>query len=189
MDFIEKIPAVIKVNIPFESVIAPISTVVLTVTIIYPYLLYTIAYKFPDLFKKILSQKALILITSTTRTIQILFFIFEGLRTGISVHSFPIAFMLGMIGQILNTLIYKKFGAVRAYYGWELGLDNNPPADGFPLNLEHAQYKGCMFSILGFYFLFVPSFKLSCFATLWTMMYFYITLIESTVCGRKEKTE
>lgn len=178
----------IHIDIPYEKTIEQISNIALPLSIVTPYLFYSLAYKKPNVFKKILTQDQLVLFSSIIKGICLIFYAFEGFRSGINVLSFPLAFPLIIVGQIFNTKIYSIFGKVRAYYGWELGLDNSPMSTGFPINLGHAQYKGCYLCLLGTYFCFYPSFRLTAFTALWGIMYFYITLIESTECGRKEKT-
>ncbi|KAH0792846.1 phospholipid N-methyltransferase [Histomonas meleagridis] len=89
------------------------------------------------------------------------------------------------IGQYLNYIVYTRLGKVRAYYGWELGIDNSPPIHGFPFDIGHPQYKGCFLTLLGTYLLFEATKKFTFFTIIWTIMYFYITLIESTSPGRK----
>lgn len=176
------------IDIPYASTIEKLSNIFLPLAIVTPYLFYSLAYKKPDTFKKILTQDQLVLYSSIIKAICMLFYGFECLRSGLCIDSIILGIPLILVGQLLNYLIYNKFGQVRAYYGWELSLDNSPPMTGFPLNLGHAQYKGCFFSLLGTYFCFIPNFRLTLFTTLWGIMYFYITLIESTQCGRKEKT-
>lgn len=176
------------VNIPYSDTIEKVSNVILTLTIVTPYLFYSLAYKNPDLFKKILTQDQLVLYSSIIKAICMLFYGFECINSGLNLDCLILGIPLIIVGQFLNYLIYNKLGQVRAYYGWELSLDNSPPMSGFPLNLGHAQYKGCFLSLLGTYFCFIPNFRLTAFTTIWGFMYFYITLIESSQCGRKEKT-
>ena len=153
-------------------------------TMVTPYMLYTWAFKAPENFKKHLSQNALVLISSLIHGTTFVTYFWICLASGLNKPGLCFGLPMIAVGQLLNYLVYQKLGQVRAYYGWELNLDNNPPQQGFPFTLGDAQYKGCMLTVVGFYFCFNANVELSLVTGAWVFMYFYMILMENSKCGR-----
>lgn len=160
--------------------------ILLFFSIVIPYVIYSIAYKLPHVFKQFLNQDQLVSLSSVIKAVSMLLFGILCLNSGFNKSGLILAIPLIAIGQFLNYEVYHKLGKVAAYYGYELGLYNGPQIQGFPFTIGHAQYKGCLLSLIGMYCAFKPTFKLSMFTLIWCLMYFYILLVESTPCGRKE---
>ena len=160
--------------------------IILFITMVAPYALYTRAYKAPITFKRILTQKQLILISSFMKFICTLIFAIYGFVGGFTFKYIHLSFVCIAIGQYLNYIVYTQLGSVRAYYGWELGLDNSPMVKGFPFNISHPQYKGCLLTLLGTFFLFTPTKRFVIFTFIWTICYIYMAVMESTKPGRKQ---
>ena len=119
-----------------------------------PYLAYTWAFKAPSHFKKHCSQDTLVLLSSFVHGLTFILYFIIALVGGFNASGVPFGIPLIAAGQLLNYLVYNRLGQVRAYYGWELDLDNNPPQKGFPFTLGDSQYKGCMLTVIGFYYYF-----------------------------------
>ena len=156
----------------------------LILTIIGPYLMYTYAYKLPKHFKKFWTQDQLVNYSVSVKSLCFFLYFILCISSGFNFSSIPFSIFLISIGQYLNYLVYQKLGKVRAYYGWELGLDKSSPLKGFPFTLGHAQYKGCLLSLLGFYLTFNPTLKLTIMTSIWAFMYFYMIILESTEPGK-----
>ena len=162
---------------------------VFLVTMITPYMLYTWAFKAPENFKKHLTQDQLVYISSIIHGITFITYFWICISAGWCIYGLILGLPLIACGQYLNYLVYNKLGQVRAYYGWELDLDNNPPQEGFPFTLGDAQYKGCMLTVLGFYFCFESTFELTVVSGAWVLMYFYMILMENSKCGKIVKKD
>jgi len=82
-------------------------------------------------------------------------FIFLGyfcIKSGVSWNCLPYGIPLIILGQILNSAFYKRLGPERVYYGTELGVTEPKILTGFPLDIGHSQYKGCILTLLGLFF-------------------------------------
>ena len=66
-----------------------------------------------------------------------------------------IAVVLLLVGQALNYYMYYKLGKENIYYGKEYKVHgiSNEYFTGFPFNMSHPQYIGCILSIIGIFFL------------------------------------
>ena len=162
---------------------------VFLITMITPYLLYTWAFKKPKHFLSCISQDQLVTFSSLLHGTTFITYFCIAISAGFNYDGLYIGLVLIAAGQLLNYLVYKLLGKVRAYYGWEFELDNGPPQNGFPFTLGDAQYKGCMLTVIGFYFCFKSTFELTWLTAVWVFMYFYMILMENTKCGRVIKSD
>lgn len=160
--------------------------VLFVATLVPPYLLYSVAYLKPTTFKRFLTQRQLVVLSSVLKAICMCVYLFFGFSAGINYTGLWIGIPLFLVGQSLNLLVYNLLGEQRAYYGWELGLYSGPMLSGFPWTLGHAQYKGLMISVIGTWFCFNPVPRLTAATMLWVCMYFYITIVETLPPGRKD---
>jgi len=158
--------------------------VALFLSIVLPYMMYTWAYKFPRHFKNHWTQDQLVQRSASVKSVCFALYLILCLKSGFNLSAIPIAIPCIAAGQLLNYLVFQKLGKVRAYYGWELGLDRGAEQKGFPFNLGHAQYKGCLLSLLGTFFLFQTNVELTVVTGIWAFMYFYMIILESSPCGK-----
>lgn len=159
--------------------------VVLGISMVVPYLCYSVAYLKPAFFKRISSQNALVSSSSVLKAICMACYAYIAIKSGINYNGLIIGFPCILVGQYLNFVVYNKLGKVRAYYGYELGLFNGSMLSGFPWNIGHAQYKGLMLSVIGTWFCFNQTLRFTAFTMLWVFMYFYIIVVETLPSGRK----
>ena len=156
------------------------------VTLVTPYFCYSVAYLAPTTFKKVLTQRQLVVFSSVLKAVCMCLYIYFGFEAGVNYAGLPLGLVLFAAGQYLNLLVYRLLGELRAYYGWELGLFSGPMLTGFPWTIGHAQYKGLMISVIGSWCCFNPAPKFTAMNMLWVAMYFYIITVESIPPGRKD---
>ncbi|EAY06423.1 hypothetical protein TVAG_403800 [Trichomonas vaginalis G3] len=163
----------------------PIVVLIYSLTVLYPYVIYTWAYTNPVHFLKHCSQKFLIDTSSYSHFFSFVLYGYICLQSEFLLESFLFSIPIIIIGQVLNFAVYKKLGMCRTYYGWELGLYNGELISGFPFKMGDAQYKGCMLTILGCFFSFKATLDVTVATLVWLIAYTYIIIIENLTPGRK----
>lgn len=58
------------------------------------------------------------------------------------------------IGQVLNMAVYRAIGSDGVYYGSEYGVTSDKKLSGFPFNIPHPMYTGCLLTTIGMFFIF-----------------------------------
>lgn len=163
--------------------------IVFLITMITPYMLYTWAFKRPKSFLAHMSQDNLVTVSSILHAITIVIYTVFCFESGFNKNGLIFSIPCISIGQFLNYQVYSKLGKVRAYYGWELDLDNGPQVQGFPFTLKDPQYKGCLLTLLGVFLMFKTSAQLLFTTVSWALMYVYMIIMENTPSGKVIKSE
>ena len=153
---------------------------------VFPVIVYSFIYKFPSVYLKLgLTQKNFAQFGEIWKLITYLLEIPLIISSKLNYQGFVIGIPLIIIGQYLNSTVYKLLGETGVYYGVELGIIKNPKKlTGFPFNIGDPQYKGAMLTALGAWFLFQSTFEVNIIALSWVLSYFYIIMVENTPCGR-----
>ena len=159
---------------------------ILVFAMVTPYFCYSLAYLKAQWFWKFFqSQRQLVVFSSILKAICMILYLHYALEAGFNFHGMLIGLPLAIVGQYLNMLVYNKLGEKRAYYGWELSLYSGPMLTGYPWTIGHAQYKGLLLCVLGVWCCFNPTPKFTAINMLWSLMYFYMIIMESLPPGRK----
>jgi methylene-fatty-acyl-phospholipid synthase len=156
----------------------------LYVSIVSPYLVYAFAYKFPSLFLKYLPASAFETIGLVFKVVSNLLQAVASLIAGLNYQGLVVGLPLIAIGQYFNYLVYQKLGKTRVYYGYEFGIVKGEFLTGFPFTMFHAQYKGCLLTVLGMFLVFNETRVLSIVTLLWMISYFFIIWIEEGQPGK-----
>jgi hypothetical protein len=147
-------------------------------SIVLPYLLYSMAYRFPRHYVKLLPPQSLEVIGVIFKIISNSLQAWVCIRAGVNWVGAAIGFPLLAVGQWLNSLVYKKLGRTRVYYGYEFGLVPSDIQTCFPFSVHHAQYKGCVLSALGCLLAYNESLELTLATIGWVISFFFILAIE-----------
>jgi protein-S-isoprenylcysteine O-methyltransferase Ste14 len=152
-------------------------------SILLPYLLYTFAYRFPRHYTKILPPRSVEMIGVIFKVISNCMQAWVCIQAGVNWGGAAIGFPLLIVGQWLNSLVYKKLGNTRVYYGYEFGLVPSDIQTCFPFTIHHAQYKGCVLSALGCFLAYNESLELTLATIGWFISFFFILAVEDGPCG------
>ena len=151
---------------------------ILYISIVTPYFIYAWAYRRPwqflHYFKPERFEQIGIVFKVISNTLEGYF----AITGGVNWSGLPIGVVLFVVGQVLNSAVYKRLGAARTYYGFEFGLLEPEIMTGFPFYLYHAQYKGSLLSALGMLFGFNPSPILTIATACWVLSYLFIIQVE-----------
>lgn len=147
---------------------------------IFPYLTYTLAYKYTDKLPKFVTQNVFIQFAQILKLLEFIF----GLPTlwfaGINNVGVCIGAPMIFIGQYLNELVYTVLGDAGVYYGLEMKVVKPRRISGFPFTIGDPQYKGSLITVLGIYFCFNSTKDLLLITMAWVLSYFYIICVENT---------
>lgn len=136
-----------------------VATLVL-VALVISFIIQTICFYIGCKNQCLLSYNTLQNVLMVNRTLSfILYFTWIKLAYGswfnLNVVYNCLAVLFITMGQYLNVYMYYKLGKDNIYYGREYGV-TGPPKEyftGFPFNLKHPQYIGCILTGVGVFFL------------------------------------
>ncbi|EAY21459.1 hypothetical protein TVAG_198980 [Trichomonas vaginalis G3] len=152
-------------------------------TTLFPYFLYTCAYKFPNTLSKIMTQKTLIQISTWNKIIGAVFHLPTCFRAGINGPGLCIAIPLVFVGQYLNEVVYNVLGDSGVYYGNELKTSKPKNISGFPFTMGDPMYKGAILTVLGWFFAMNTTRDIIIICVPWMIAYFTQVIIENTAPG------
>lgn len=151
---------------------------VLCVSILLPPSIYAWAYLRPWQFLKYFAAVRFEQIGIVLKLISNPLEGYFALRSGLDMRMLPLGIALFVLGQILNSAVYRRLGGPRTYYGYEFGILPAEQINGFPFYLFHAQYKGSLLSAIGIFIAFAPSPALTIATICWVIGYIFIIQIE-----------
>lgn len=152
-------------------------------TTLFPYFLYTWAYKHPSSFRRIFTQKGLIQIATWNKIIGAAFHLPTCFRAGINGPGLCIAIPLVFVGQYLNEVVYNVLGDSGVYYGNEIGNVKPKMISGFPFTIGDPMYKGALLTVLGWFFAMNTTREIIIICVPWIIAYFTQVIIENTAPG------
>lgn len=150
------------------------------ISTIFPYIVYAMAYKYPNITKKYLTQKQIIKIGQITKIIEAVCSLPTFCRAGFNGAGIPIGLPLVFLGQYLNELVYVTIGEAGVYYGYELKTIKPRRISGFPFTLHDPQYKGAILTVIGGSFCFNTTKELMIINITWMFCYFSGLVIENS---------
>jgi hypothetical protein len=153
------------------------------VSIVCPYILYAVAYRHPGWFLRIMSPSHFETLALAFKVVSNCLQAYVCLRCGFNLTGSAIGLPLIALGQYLNYLVYRRLGKVRVYYGYEFGVVKGDILGGFPFSVYHAQYKGCIMSVVGLMLACNECRELTIATMLWIVSYLGITWVESGPSG------
>ena len=155
-------------------------------TIIAPYVFYAWVYMFPKQFLRVGKPVLFKIVGYGFKPLQFFFAFLCTKTTGVSWNSLCFGLILIFLGQLLNMSFNSRLGQSRVYYGVELGVEEFKLYTGFPFDIGHSQYKGCILCILGFLLAFKPSKLLIQGSIVWIVCYLLLSIVESYPYGLLE---
>ena len=166
-----------------------ILVIVDVVITIFPYLAYTLAYKYTDKLPKFVTQNVFIHFAQFLKLMEFVCGMPTLWYAGLNSVGVCIGVPMIFVGQYLNELVYTVLGDVGVYYGLEMKVVKPRRISGFPFTIGDPQYKGSLITILGIYFCFNSTKDLLIITMAWVFSYFYIICIENTKSYIERKKE
>ena len=154
-------------------------------SIVAPYIVYAYAYKNPKNFTDFFTLDQFADMSIFAKGISCVLLLIAGIKSGFNKQGVFYGIPLIILGQYLNSTVYKKLGKVRTYYGYEFGVVDLEMLTGFPFTFGHPQYKGSILTVLGGYFLVNNNSRITISCMLWIVCYFFIIAVESTPHGMR----
>lgn len=142
------------------------------ITTIFPYIIYAMAYKYPNVTKKYMTQKQIILIGQLFKVIEAVCMIPTFYNAGFNGPGMIFGLPLVFIGQYLNQLVFAVIGEAGVYYGHELKTIKPKRIHGFPFTLTDPQYKGAILTVIGGSICFNTTKNLVIIDITWMICYF-----------------
>lgn len=142
------------------------------ITIIFPYIVYAMAYKYPNITKKYLAQKQIIQIGQWFKVFEAIFMFPTLYNAGFNGSGMIFDLPLVFLGQYLNELVYAIIGEAGVYYGYELKTIKPRIIRGFPFNVIDPQYKGAILTVIGGSLCFNTTKNLMIIDITWMACYF-----------------
>ena len=154
------------------------------ITTLFPYIMYTVAYKCPRFVQRYLTQKQFIAVAQYTKLVDLACAAPTLYRAGINGAGICIGLPIMFIGQYLNELVYSVLGDSGVYYGLEFGVVKARHISGFPFTISDPQYKGSVMTVIGAAFCFNTTRDLMILTIPWMIAYFYVICVENTKPGK-----
>lgn len=150
------------------------------ITTIFPYIVYAMAYKYPNITKKYMTQKQIIQIGQWFKVIEALCSLPTFYNACLNGSGMIFGLPLIFIGQYLNQLVYATIGEAGVYYGYELKTIKPRIINYFPFTLGDPQYKGAILTVIGGFLCINTTRDLIIIDITWMFCYFSGLVIEHT---------
>ena len=147
------------------------------------------AYVDPDSFSQHFTQEHLITFWFVTNVTILILYMGLCLQAKFNVYGLWLAAPMSLLGMFLIGYAYSQLGTTRTFFGVELGVIEKREYTGFPFSLGHAQYKGCIFFLLGVWCAFRHTHELTAMTGVWIVSFLVQMLIETGPAGNYEGKE
>jgi len=140
---------------------------------------YALIWYKPKLFKK--KIKPIITFSHLLKFLQF-YLIYDKVKDypfNQNIYQIYLFFILFVVGQTLNIMVYIRLGNIGVYYGNKIGYTTKW-IKAFPYNLgiSNPQYIGCIISLLSLFILF-PFIDIAIISLYWISLYIVTCIIEN----------
>lgn len=137
------------------------------------------AYNNADFLKTYVDQDQLIMIIMSLVIIEFILYAFIASKAKFNTAGLWMSIPMILLGGYLVGSAYSKLGKEKTFFGRELnGLDHKD-MECFPFSIGHAQYKGCIIMILGFWFAFRHTHELTAMTGVWIISFMIQMAVET----------